>query len=70
MLVGDWSDEKPQLPDGLSWTNRGFKYLGVYLGNDFIEKENWNGILEMVEGRLKKWKRLHSCMSYRGSNYY
>ncbi len=51
LLVGDWRDEKPQLPGGLSWINRGIKYLGVYLGIDFIEEVNWNGFFEMVEGR-------------------
>lgn len=66
LIVGDWRDEKPMLPGGLNWVSEGFKYLGVFLGNDSIEEKNWNGIEEMVDGKLKKWKWLHSCLSYRG----
>lgn len=53
LLVGDWREEKPQLPGGLSWSNGGFKYLAVYLGNNCMEKKNWEGILEMVR-KIKK----------------
>nr|BAC82606.1 pol-like protein [Takifugu rubripes] len=44
----------------------GLKYLGVFLGNDESLKKNWEGVLEAVEGRLKRWKWLLPHMSYRG----
>lgn len=40
----------------------GFKYLGVFLGNDDVMKRNWQGVV----GRLERKKWVLSKMSYRG----
>ena len=42
-----------------------FKYLGVYLGEEGTRDKNWSGVLEMVEGRVRRWSWLLSHMSYR-----
>uniref|UniRef100_A0A8C2FKM2 Reverse transcriptase domain-containing protein n=1 Tax=Cyprinus carpio TaxID=7962 RepID=A0A8C2FKM2_CYPCA len=66
LLLGQWIDGKPCLPDGLCWGNGGIKYLGVYLGDDSVLQKNWEGLMEKVKGRLDKWKWLLPNMSYRG----
>lgn len=32
----------------------GFKYLGVHLGVRLEVMKNWEGVVEKIEGRLKK----------------
>ena len=49
------------LPQGLRWNKGGFKYLGVYLGDDSF-KCNWDNVLEMVEGRILEINNLVSSM--------
>ncbi|KAK3564452.1 hypothetical protein QTP86_022642 [Hemibagrus guttatus] len=66
ILVGEWGGEQPTLPGGLVWKKDGFKYLGVYLGNNEFLNKNWEGTVEHVKGRLSRWKRLVARMSYRG----
>lgn len=66
LLLGQWVEGVPRLPDNLSWRKDGFKYLGVFLGNDVVMGRNWEGAVESVKGRLEKWKWLLSKMSYRG----
>lgn len=66
LLVGGWRGGQPTLPGELQWTCGGIKYLGIFLGDDDMVKKNWEGVLEMVEGRLRKWKWLLPQMSYRG----
>ncbi|KAI7804071.1 pol-like protein [Triplophysa rosa] len=66
LLLGRWSNGKPKLPAGLQWGKEGFKYLGVFLGDEATVKKNWEGLIEKIEGRLKKWKYLFSKWSYRG----
>ncbi|KAK3528245.1 hypothetical protein QTP86_027962, partial [Hemibagrus guttatus] len=66
ILVGEWGGERPTLPGGLVWEKDGFKYLGVYLGNNGFLNKNWEGTVEHVKGRLSKWKWLVPRMSYRG----
>ncbi|KAK3509384.1 hypothetical protein QTP70_032402, partial [Hemibagrus guttatus] len=66
ILVGEWGAERPTLPGGLVWKKDGFKYLGVYLGNNEFLNKNWEGTVEHVKGRLSRWKRLVPRMSYRG----
>jgi len=66
ILVGKWSESEPRLPDGLNWTRNGFKYLGVFLGDDNYVKKNFEGIIEKVKGRLDKWRFLLPKMSYKG----
>ncbi|KAK3552296.1 hypothetical protein QTP86_009436 [Hemibagrus guttatus] len=56
ILVGEWGGERPTLPGGLE-ENNGFKYLGVYLGNNEFLNKNWEGTVEHVKGRLSRWKR-------------
>lgn len=37
---GNWEKGLPTLPGGLSWNKKGFKYLGVYLGNsEMLQKK-------------------------------
>jgi len=50
----------------LSWKKEGFKYLGVYLGDLNTQQKNWEGVIEKIEGKLKKWKWIHSQLSFRG----
>ena len=37
------------------------KYLGLPLGAKFKDKTIWNPILEKIERRLARWKRLYLC---------
>ena len=67
LLLGQWlANGVPNLPGGLLWKKDGFKYLGIFLGNDTVVQKNWEGALEKVKGRLEKWKWLLPRMSYRG----
>ncbi|KAL2076997.1 hypothetical protein ACEWY4_027414 [Coilia grayii] len=66
VLFGKWSGGEPSLPDGLSWTRKGIKYLGVYLGDETWLQKNFEGAVEKVKGRLNKWKFLFNKLSYRG----
>ena len=66
MLVGKWSDGGPSLPDSLHWTREGFKYLGVFLGDEKFIQKNFEGSVEKIKGRLHNWKFLISKLSYRG----
>lgn len=52
------------LPQGLRWNKGGFKYFGVYLGDDSFKCKNLDNVLEMVEGRLKRWKWILPHMSF------
>uniref|UniRef100_A0A8C5E548 Reverse transcriptase domain-containing protein n=1 Tax=Gouania willdenowi TaxID=441366 RepID=A0A8C5E548_GOUWI len=66
VAVGNASTRTLCLPGGLTWRSGGLKYLGVYLGDETFIAQNWTGVLEAVEGRLKKWKWILPRMSYRG----
>lgn len=66
ILVGKWPKRKPRVPDGLKWTRDGFKYLGVFLGNENVVKKNFEGTVEKVKGRLDKWRFLLPKISYKG----
>ncbi len=65
LLIGSWKSGKPRLPAGLLW-GKGFKYLGVFLGDETIVQKNWEGLVEKIKGRLEKLKFLSSKLSYRG----
>ncbi|KAI2646955.1 putative 149 kDa protein [Labeo rohita] len=66
VLVGKWERRVPILPNGLIWKKDGFKYLGVFLGDETIVQRNWEGITEKLKGRLMKWKWIVKNISYRG----
>ena len=66
LAVGRWHDGLPVLPQNLSWRTDGFKYLGVFLGSEVVTRKNWEGVVDKVEAKLKKWKWLLPQMSYRG----
>lgn len=66
LIKGKWKNGLPILPGGLNWKRGGLKYLGVYLGDESVQQKNWDGIIEKMEGRLKKWKWIHSQLSFRG----
>ncbi|KAJ4923381.1 hypothetical protein JOQ06_000714, partial [Pogonophryne albipinna] len=53
LAVGEGSIDSLLLPGGLD--RAGLKYLGIYLGDDTFCLKNWDGLIEKVEGRLKKW---------------
>ncbi len=65
-MVGRWLGGDPNLPDGLTWTREGFKYLGVFWGNEMVVQKNFEGAVEKIKGRLDKWKFLLPKLSYRG----
>ena len=67
VLVGQWRvGDIPSLPGGIRWGRRGIKVLGVQLGTDEFQKQNWEGVLDKVEAKLSKWKWLLPQLSYRG----
>lgn len=43
VLVGQWLDGEPRLPDGLSPKKGGFKYLGVFIGDYVYVQKNLKG---------------------------
>ncbi len=53
MAIGKWEDGLPNLPGQMIWKRGGFKYLGVFLGDEVAQQKNWEGIVEKIEGRLK-----------------
>ncbi len=65
-LVGQWKEEKMVLPGGLSWSQCGLKYLGIFLGDESTNQKNWENVRENVEGRSESWKWLLPKMSFRG----
>ncbi|KAJ3583936.1 hypothetical protein NHX12_015433 [Muraenolepis orangiensis] len=67
VLVGQWGvGNRPSLPGGLGWGNRGLKVLGVWLGSEDMVAQNWEGLLGKVQAKLAKWKWLLPQLSYRG----
>jgi len=65
LLVGQWVDGKPNLPNGLIWGRNGIKYLGVFLGDDVTQQKNWEGLVEKIKGRLEKCIFLFQhCITY------
>ena len=49
-LVGKWSLESiPGLPGNLKWGKGGAEILGVYLGTEDFQRQNWEGVLDKVE---------------------
>lgn len=54
------------LPGGMSWSQCGLKYLGIFLGNESTNQKNSENVCENVEGRLERWKWLLPKMSFRG----
>uniref|UniRef100_A0AAQ4RMD0 Reverse transcriptase domain-containing protein n=1 Tax=Gasterosteus aculeatus aculeatus TaxID=481459 RepID=A0AAQ4RMD0_GASAC len=66
LAVGEWRGGLPVLPQSLVWRKDGFKYLGIYLGQESIVQKNWEGVTEKIEGKLSKWKWLLPQMSFKG----
>ncbi|KAJ4944112.1 hypothetical protein JOQ06_012657 [Pogonophryne albipinna] len=66
LAVGEGSIDSLLLPGGLGWKRAGLKYLGIYLGDDTFCLKNWDGLIEKVEGRLKKWKWILPKLSFKG----
>ena len=66
LMVGGRLGDRLRLPGGLVWKKGGFKYLGVFLGDETSKKKNWENVVEKVKGRLCRWKWLTPKMSYRG----
>lgn len=55
LLIGGWKRGCFPLPPGLVLKKGGFKYLGVFLGDEATMQKNWEGTIEKVKGRLEKW---------------
>ena len=67
LQVGRWREGTvPCLPGGLQWGRNGMRVLGVYLGTEEYQKQNWEGVLEKVCAKLSKWIWLLPQLSYRG----
>ncbi len=45
ILVGRWLGGDPNLPDGLTWTREGLKYLGVFWGNAMVIQKTLKELL-------------------------
>ena len=66
-LMGQWSPgTEPGLPGNLQWGRNGIKVLGVHLGSEGFQRQNWEGVREKVEAKLSKWKWLLHYLSNRG----
>ncbi|KAG2468923.1 YTX2 protein, partial [Polypterus senegalus] len=62
-LSGDWAHRPPPvLPSGLGWNRKAYHYLGVVLGGE----DNWEGFLQRIDLRLKKWQWIATKLSVRG----
>ncbi len=58
--------DPPQLPQQCEWIKDGFKVLGVYLGSDTYMKNNWEGLVDKIVGKLQKWRWILPQLSFRG----
>ena len=66
-VIGQWDAGRiPCLPGNLTWGIRGLKVLGLHLGSNEIERQNWEGVLGKVQAKLSKWKWLLPQLSYWG----
>ena len=66
-VIGQWDAGRvPRLPGNLTWEVKGLKVLGLYIGSEEIERQNWEGVLGKVQVKLSKWKWLLPQLSYRG----
>ena len=53
-VIGQWDAGRiPRLPGNLTWGIRGLKVLGLYLGSNEIERQNWEGVLRKVQAMLQ-----------------
>lgn len=52
LAVNFKSERGPTLSGGFMWKRHGFKYLGVFLGDEGVLKKNWEDVVEKVKGRL------------------
>ncbi|XP_077429684.1 uncharacterized protein LOC144056610 [Vanacampus margaritifer] len=48
LMVGEGLKDKLKLPGELEWKIGGFKYLGIFLGDETYKKKNWDNVLETV----------------------
>lgn len=66
-----WCNEKsimrlPVIPENVKWKKHGFKYLGIFLGSESYQRNNWENVKEKVCNRLSKWNWILPQLSYRG----
>ncbi len=71
VLVGSWLNVEPKLPEGLSWTKEGFKYMGVFFGNDMFMQKHFEEMIEKVKGLLVKcfYKSIYSLKCHIRDEY-
>ena len=55
LQIGKWSGGIMALPGGLEWWKEGFKYLGVYLGDEGTMENKLEWGVEKAEGRMR-WR--------------
>lgn len=48
------------------WGREGLKLLGVFFGTDQYMCKNWDGLLELVLGKLHRQEWIRPHLSYRG----
>lgn len=66
VVCGKWRKGRLKFPEGLLLNTGGFKYLGIFLGNESFVQKNWDGVIDKLKGSLAKWKWLAPKMSYKG----
>lgn len=66
-LRGQWREEvPPHLPQQCHWNTEGLKILGIFFGTQQYMTRNWDGVVEKILGRLKRWNWIQPEISCRG----
>lgn len=66
-LLGGWQDQPPpRLPVQQQWGRTGLKILGVCFGSEQYMEKNWDGLVDKVTGKLRRWEWIKPQLSYRG----
>ena len=63
LWFGTWRN-RVDSPVAITWTSSKIKVLGVYLGNENLDEENWRPRIETIERCLKSWRS--RALSYSG----
>jgi len=67
LLCGQWKEEAPpHLPQQCHWNTEGLKILGICFGTQQYMTRNWDGVVEKILGRLKRWNWIQPQLSCRG----
>ncbi len=55
--------KKAVLPNGLSWVKGGFKYLGVFLGDNSFVCKNWDNVFSFISFFYNFFFKLCPCLA-------